>query len=228
MWVAGEGLCGRCEDTYLARVRRIGGRQHEGGLGVAELARDALHLVVRQPGCLRQHGERIAAEPLLREHIAGVADQRMDRCPSWRSYQERCAAARSAIQVKAALELGGPQDLGLGDRKRLITPPTRQSETHRVVPRPRGSVAVAAPVVVPRQIAGRIEGRSCGAAGGLGGPGRMVMRTVRLTGCSSGTNNAGCAGPHGQSEGQAVRPCRRPGSPRSRTRRRPPPAAPGP
>jgi hypothetical protein len=52
-------------------VTRIVGRQHEGGLGVIELARDALHLRARQARRLRQHRERIAAKASLGEHVAG-------------------------------------------------------------------------------------------------------------------------------------------------------------
>ena len=50
---------------------RIGGRQHEGLLGVVELARDRLHLLVREPARVEDHRERVAAEPPVGEDVEG-------------------------------------------------------------------------------------------------------------------------------------------------------------
>ena len=61
----------RSEDPDVTRLTRLGGK-HERGLGEVELARDLLHLLLRQAIGLRQHCERISAEARFREHVAGV------------------------------------------------------------------------------------------------------------------------------------------------------------
>jgi hypothetical protein len=68
--VPGEGQfrLGR-EDAHLGRVARVLGRQHEGGLGEVELARDRLHGAGREARGLGQHGELVAAERGVREHV---------------------------------------------------------------------------------------------------------------------------------------------------------------
>jgi hypothetical protein len=70
--VPGEGqLRPRREDADARRVRRVVGRQDEGGLAQVELARERLHVRIRQAGGVGQHGERVAAEAPAGEHVHG-------------------------------------------------------------------------------------------------------------------------------------------------------------
>ncbi len=70
--VPGEGqLLARREDAHARRVRGLGRRQDEGGLAQVELARERLHLGARQAGGVGEHGERVAAEAPVREHVEG-------------------------------------------------------------------------------------------------------------------------------------------------------------
>src|SRR5438309_718538 len=48
---------------------RARGREEEDGLGEIHLARDLLHEGVVEPARVEEHGERIAAEHAVREHI---------------------------------------------------------------------------------------------------------------------------------------------------------------
>ena len=70
--VAGEGELGHgCEDADARGVSRVLGRQDEGLLGIVELARDRLHLLVRQAACVKDDGERVAAEGPVGEDVDG-------------------------------------------------------------------------------------------------------------------------------------------------------------
>jgi hypothetical protein len=74
--VAGERhLRPRREDAHLRGVRRVFRRQHEGCLGEIELAGDRLHLSRCQPAPVEHHGERIAAERPVGEHVDGDKSQ---------------------------------------------------------------------------------------------------------------------------------------------------------
>jgi hypothetical protein len=52
-------------------VARVGRREHERALGEVELVGDPLHLGFRQAARVGQHGERVAAEAPVGEHVAG-------------------------------------------------------------------------------------------------------------------------------------------------------------
>ena len=105
--VAGErDLGGRREDAHPARVRRIVGRQHEGGLGVIELARDALHLLARQARRVRQHRERIAAEAPLGEHVTGAVAIAHD-APDPRPLRPACRQPSRPTQASPTLASAG-------------------------------------------------------------------------------------------------------------------------
>ena len=70
--VAGEGELGhRGEDANARGVGRVLGRQDEGLLGVVELARDRLHLLVRQAARVEDDGEGVAAESPVGEDVDG-------------------------------------------------------------------------------------------------------------------------------------------------------------
>src|ERR1700692_389022 len=70
--MAGEGDFGtHGEDAHLCVVGGIARRQHEGGLGIIELAGDGLHLRGRKRACVQHHGQRIAAEGAVGEYIHG-------------------------------------------------------------------------------------------------------------------------------------------------------------
>ena len=70
--VAGEGELGHGgEDADARGVGRVLGRQDEGLLGVVELARDRLHLLVRQAARVEDDGERVAAEGPVGEDVDG-------------------------------------------------------------------------------------------------------------------------------------------------------------
>src|SRR4026208_1312841 len=60
------------EDADTASVPLRRGRKYEDGLGVVELARDRLHLSVRQSTCVRNHRERVAAVQVIRKNVSGV------------------------------------------------------------------------------------------------------------------------------------------------------------
>ena len=47
-------------------------RKNERALGEIKLARDLLHLILRQPFGLGQHGQLIPAKAILRKHVADV------------------------------------------------------------------------------------------------------------------------------------------------------------
>ncbi len=57
------------EDADLGGVGGVLRRQHEGRLGQVELGGDFLHLLSRQAGRIGNHGQRIAAELAVREHV---------------------------------------------------------------------------------------------------------------------------------------------------------------
>jgi hypothetical protein len=63
-------LAARREDAYARRPAPLG-RQHERRLGVVELARHREHLVGRQPAGVEHHGQRVAAELAVGEHVGG-------------------------------------------------------------------------------------------------------------------------------------------------------------
>ena len=61
--MAGERHLRRAgEDAHAGGVRRILGRQHEGGLAQVELVGEGLHLRVGEAARVGEHGERVAAE----------------------------------------------------------------------------------------------------------------------------------------------------------------------
>ena len=65
----------RREDAHLRGMRRVLRRQHEGGLGEIELGGDRLHLDRRQSARVEHHGQRIAAERPVGEHVDGYEGQ---------------------------------------------------------------------------------------------------------------------------------------------------------
>ena len=71
-----EGLLQGCE-------RRVARREHERGLGVAELGRERLHVRVRQALALVEDDrELVAAEARVREHVERFErDARRERAP---------------------------------------------------------------------------------------------------------------------------------------------------
>ena len=60
---------GWCEDAYLGGMVRVIGRQHEGRLAEVELAGQGLHRWSVQPAGVGDHGQRVAAETAIGEHI---------------------------------------------------------------------------------------------------------------------------------------------------------------
>ncbi len=64
------------EDAHLRGMRGVLRRQHESGFGEVELGGDRLHLPRRQAQGIDDHGERIAAELPVGEHVDG------DECQS--------------------------------------------------------------------------------------------------------------------------------------------------
>jgi len=66
----GEGhLASRREDPEGRDALGTRGREEEDGLGEIHLARDLLHEGVVEPAPVEEHGERIAAEHAVGEHI---------------------------------------------------------------------------------------------------------------------------------------------------------------
>ena len=59
------------EDAHLRVIGGVARRQHEGGLGIVELAGYGLHLRGRQPAGVQHYGQRIAAERAVGENIYG-------------------------------------------------------------------------------------------------------------------------------------------------------------
>ena len=72
------GMTGEChltarrEDAHAPGVPRIGRRKDERRLGVVELARDRLHLSVREATRVGKHSERISSVEGIRENVGGV------------------------------------------------------------------------------------------------------------------------------------------------------------
>ena len=68
--MAGEGhLRPWREDAHPPRVARVGGREHEGGLGEIELPRERLHGAVAETARVREDCELVAAERARGEHV---------------------------------------------------------------------------------------------------------------------------------------------------------------
>ena len=68
--MAGQGKFAFCGEDAKARQRAIaGGFLHEYRLGQIHLSRDGLHLARRKAIAIRDHGERIAGERLIREDV---------------------------------------------------------------------------------------------------------------------------------------------------------------
>ena len=64
-------LYARREDPDVGRVGRVGRRQDERGLGVAELVGDGLHLARREALGIEDDTERVAGERMVGEHVGG-------------------------------------------------------------------------------------------------------------------------------------------------------------
>jgi hypothetical protein len=62
-------LRSRREDAHRAGDPGLGGRKDEGRLAEVQLARDRLHRLVRELAHAREHGQRIAAERPVGEHV---------------------------------------------------------------------------------------------------------------------------------------------------------------
>ncbi len=70
--MAGEGhLGGDVEDAHPGGVGGIFRRQDEGGLAKVHLCGEVLHLGVGQATAVGEHGEGIAAEPVVGEDVEG-------------------------------------------------------------------------------------------------------------------------------------------------------------
>jgi hypothetical protein len=68
--MAGKGqLPRRREDAQPRPVIRIGGGEDEHRLGMVELASDRLHHLRLEPSGVEHHGERVAGEAPIGEHI---------------------------------------------------------------------------------------------------------------------------------------------------------------
>ena len=74
--MSGEGhLYGRSEDAHARRVRVVLRLGDEHGLGQVELARDRLHARRVEAVGVEHNGQRVAAEPLVGEHVEDVIGQ---------------------------------------------------------------------------------------------------------------------------------------------------------
>ena len=67
------------KDPHPCVVARVLRRQDEGCFGQVEFGSDGLHLHVGQARRIREHGQGVAAEPHLGEHIDG--DEVIERWP---------------------------------------------------------------------------------------------------------------------------------------------------
>jgi hypothetical protein len=106
--VAREGqLPAGGEDAQARPVAGLGGRQHEHRLGQVELPRDGLHGGRVEAVRIEHHGERVAGEPVLGEHVEGDEAARHRIGPSCfrcGSRTQRRSVAQGFVRIMAPWE----------------------------------------------------------------------------------------------------------------------------